>query len=355
MTLRILQLGGGNRGCMWARVAARSAAGRIAAGSAAGRIAAIVDPSPAARDRFGAENPEVPWFADLDAALAAGPYDAALLVTPPDGHLEQCRRLFAAGLPILAEKPLADTLESSIAIVDLADAAGLPLTVGLNFRYLPCSRTMRDWLTGERLGRVGFGQFSYLRNRDGKRPGLNRYPLTMEHPMMLEQTIHHLDLIRFCHGREVEQIACRTWNPPWSMYAHDANVHCLLRMQDGIEVNYFGTWAGGWNNLDFEWRIDCADGVFVQRALFGDCAYACTADSALTPIPIAEEEPFLDDTAHLLDAFVAAVKDGTPPPCDGRDHLRSLGLCFAGLESAQTGRAVTMADFYRRTGMSRVL
>lgn len=346
MTFRILQLGAGNRGCMWARIAARSYDIQIAA---------IVDPAAASRERFAAENPDVPWFADTASALAAGPFDAALLVTPPDGHLDQCRQLFDAGLPILAEKPLADTLEDSIAIVDLADASGLPLTVGLNFRYLPCSQTMRAWLTGERLGQVGFGQFSYLRNRDGKRPGLNRYPLTMQHPMMLEQTIHHLDLIRYCHGREVEQIACRTWNPPWSMYAHDANVHCLLRMEGAIEVNYFGTWSGGWNVPDFEWRIDCADGVFVQRELHSDCAYAKADDTALTPIRIADAEPYYDDTALLLDAFVAAVRDGTPPPCDGRDHLRSLGLCFAGLEAAQTGQEVSLAKFHDRTGLSRLL
>lgn len=346
MSFSLLQIGAGNRGCMWAR---------IAKASSGVHVAAIVDPSAASRDRFGAENPEIPWFASLPEAIAAGSYDAALLVTPPDGHLEQCRTLFAAGLPILAEKPLSDTLEDSIAIVDLADAAGLPLTVGLNFRYLPCSQTMRDWLTSERLGRVGFGQFSYLRNRDGKRPGLNRYPLTMEHPMMLEQTIHHLDLIRFCHGREVEAIACRTWNPPWSMYAHDANVHCLLEMEGGIEVNYFGTWSGGWNVPDFEWRIDCADGVFIQRELHSDCTFAHSTDSELTKIPIDEAEPFYDDSAALLAAFVSAVRNGTPPPCDGRDHLRSLGLCFAGLESAETGNTVQMEDFHNRTGLSRLL
>lgn len=346
MTFRILQLGGGNRGCMWARVIGQRDDAELAA---------IIDPSPASRERFAGENPNVPAFKDIAAALAAGPYDAALLVTPPDGHLDQCRRLFDAGLPILAEKPLADTLESSIAIVDLADAASLPLTVCLNFRYLPCTQTMREWIQGEKLGRVGFGQFSYLRNRDGKRPGLNRYPLSMEHPMMLEQTIHHLDLIRYVHGREVEEIACRTWNPAWSMYAHDANVHCLLAMQDGVEVNYFGTWVGGWNQPDFEWRIDCANGVFVQRELHSDCTFAGASDPALTPIAIAEAEPYYDDSAVLLNDFIAAVRNGTPAPCDGRDHLRSLGLCFAGLEAAQTGRTVRLQDFYDRNDLSRLL
>jgi predicted dehydrogenase len=202
---------------------------------------------------------------------------------------------------------------------------------------------------------VGFGQFNYRTNRNGKRPGINRYPLVMEHPMMLEQTIHHLDLIRFVHGREVETIACREWNPPWSMYAHEANVNCLLGLEGGVEVNYHGTWSGGWNVYNFEWRVDCADGILVQRKLHSDLAYANSADPELIDIATPDAAPYYDDSVALLAEFIAAVRNGTPAPCDGRDHLRSLSLCFAGIESSQNGQAINMAEFYERNGLSRLL
>ena len=48
---------------------------------------------------------------------------------------------------------------------------------------------------------------------------MNKYPLTMRHPMMLEQSIHHLDLIRYCYGREVEAVAVPDLEPAWSVYA----------------------------------------------------------------------------------------------------------------------------------------
>ncbi|WP_157792025.1 Gfo/Idh/MocA family protein [Pseudorhodobacter sp. MZDSW-24AT] len=343
---RLLLIGAGTRGRMWAQVVAESPGAQIAA---------VVDPSPAARQMFEAEHPGLPWFPDLAAALAAGPFTAALLVTPPDGHLLQCRQLFDAGLPVLAEKPLATSLADTTAIIDAADASGMLLSVGLNFRYLPVSIALRDWLTTERLGKVGFGQFRYLRNRDGRRPGINRYPLTMRHPMMLEQTIHHLDLIRFCHGQEVAAMACHSWNPPWSMYAHDANVHCLLTLADGAEVNYFGTWSGGWNTPGFEWRTDCTDGVVIQRELHSDLAYARRTDPDLTAIPLPEARPYYDDSIALLAAFLAALRGEAPVPCDGRDHLRSLALCFAGIESGETGRIIRMSDFYTRHGLDRLL
>jgi predicted dehydrogenase len=210
-------------------------------------------------------------------------------------------------------------------------------------------------LTSGFLGAVGFGEFIYRRNRDGRRPGINKYPLTMRQPMMLEQSIHHFDLIRYCYGKEVESIMCRTWNPPWSMYADDANVHALLTLESGIAINYFGTWCGGWNQPGFEWRSDCEGGVLVQQELFCDLAFARTADSALTRIELPPAEAFHDDTAALLDAFLSALEHGKPVPCDGVDHLRTLALCFAGIESSATGRAINMEEFYEQNGLKRLL
>ena len=57
-------------------------------------------------------------------ALAATTSDAVLLVTPPDGHLGQARQIFAAGLPLLAEKPLTLDLAEAVQIVHLAAQAG---------------------------------------------------------------------------------------------------------------------------------------------------------------------------------------------------------------------------------------
>lgn len=346
MTVRLLQIGLGNRGGMWAD---------IVAGKPGVEIAAVMDIDPNRLETFAAKYPAPRRYLSLEEAITAGGYDAALLVTPPDGHLEQCRMLFEAGLPILAEKPLATTMDDAAAIVRLADKHQLPLTVGLNFRYLPVTQGIRDLVARKVYGEPGFGQFTYQRNRDGMRPGLNKYPLTMRHPMMLEQSVHHLDLIRYAYGREVEAVTCRTWNPSWSMYAHAANVSCLLTLEGGLEVNYLGTWTGGWNGMKFEWRTDCERGVIVQRELFADLAAAATGDDALTPVPIADERAFIDDTAHLLDAFVACLKDGTPPPCDGRDHLRTLALCFAAIESDDTGMRVDVPAFMARHGLADLM
>ena len=336
---RILQVGLGNRGHMWGEII-RQRPEVIHSG--------VVDISLERIATYQQVDPAVATFTNLDQALAETDADAVLLVTPPDGHLTQARAIFEAGLPLLAEKPLTLDLAEATQIVQLAKAKALPLMVGLNFRYLPVSRKIQELIATNALGEPGFGQFTYQRNRDGRAPRLNKYPLTMEHPMMLEQSIHHLDLIRYCYGQEVTQVICRTWNPPWSMYSHDSNVHCLLTLESGMEVNYLGTWTGGWDALQFEWRTDCAEGVIVQRQLFDDLAVARMTEPALTPVDLPLCQAFYDDTDALLTSFMAHVRQGSPLECSGRDHLYTLALCFAAIESSQQGVVVQMADFYGR-------
>ncbi len=340
---RLLQVGLGNRGQMWSEII-HSRTDVVHSG--------VVDVDPARLAKYAAAYPDVPRFTDYRAALAEAQSDAVLLVTPPGGHLAQARDIFAAGLPLLAEKPLTLDLVEAVEIVGLADAARLPLAVGLNFRYLPVSQKIRELVAAEAFGAPGFGHFEYHRNRDGRAPHLNKYPLVMDQPMMLEQSIHHLDLIRFCYGREVESIACRAWNPTWSMYAHDSNVACLLTLEGGMEVTYYGTWTGGWNGFQFQWRTDCADGVIIQRQLHEDLAVAHTTDTTLTPVELPACRAFYDDTSALLSRFIAHVRDGAPLECSGHDHLVTLALCFAGIESSATGKSVNMSEFLARHGIA---
>jgi hypothetical protein len=135
------------------------------------------------------------------------------------------------------------------------------------------------------------------------------------------------------------------------MYAHDANVACLLTLEGGLEVSYLGTWAGGWDELRFEWRTDCADGVIVQRELFADLATARTRDTVLIPVPLPGRAPFTTTRGRSSTPSSPPSALGREPPCAGRDHLRSLALCFAAIEASETGRRVMMRDFHTHHGL----
>lgn len=306
------------------------------------QIVALCDPDPAARARAAEAFPGVLVGADLVDVVGVAA-DAALLCTPPGGRDRLIETCCAHGLAILAEKPLADSVASAARFVAMAESAGVQLIVGLNFRYLGVTRALRGLLDARTYGTPEFGRFLYERWRDGGQAHLNRYPLTMDQPMLWEQSIHHFDLMRHVYRAEPEYVQAQTFNPSWSMYAGDANVAALFGFHGGMRVTYQGTWAAGIDRLDFDWRTDCSDGIVVQRAMFGDLAAGHRHDAELTRQPLPEHTPWISDATDLLAMFVATLR-GAAPECTGRDHLQSLYMLAACILSSARRATVDIAE-----------
>jgi predicted dehydrogenase len=330
--IRMLLVGLGARGRYWAQV--MHAEPRV-------EVVGYVDPSSEALARAGRDFGERPHFTDLASALQAGlGVEALVLATPPGGREAQLALACEHQLPVLVEKPLALDLVEAARFVKMAEAANIPLMVGLNFRYLGVTEaTLRLYREGV-VGRPEFARFTYERWRDGHRPGINRYPLTMEHPMLWEQSIHHFDLLRYVYGVEPESVACRAWNPSWSMYSHETNVAALFTFSEGLIVNYQGTWQSNWVTPGFEWRTETTEGVVTQLDQFGDLSYARREQGERTPVPLPPHEIWVTETAGLLRAFVATLLDGAPLACSGRDHLSSLAMVEACIRSSRDGTVI---------------
>lgn len=327
--LGVILVGLGARSRIWRRVVTAHPESRIVG---------VVDTRAEAVAAAVAEAPDAVGGAALDDVAGRVSANIVILSTPPQGRDAQLAAACRARLAILAEKPLADSVAAAAAYVEAATRAGVVLTVGLNFRYLAVTRALKALFADDRLGPPEFGHFTYERWRDGRLPHLNKYPLTMDQPMLWEQSIHHFDLMRFAYDAEPAAISARTFNPSWSMYRGDANVAAMIRFTNGTHVTYHGTWASHWQPMHFEWRTECRHGVAVQREMFGALGFARRDDAALTPVELPVEEPWVDDAAALWADFVAHVRHGAPQPCSGADHLQSLRMVDACVRSAVSGR-----------------
>ncbi len=307
-------------------------------------IVGLCDPDPAARDRAAQRYPQVAIGASLADVIGVGA-DAVLLCTPPAGREKQIETCCQHRVAILAEKPLADNLATAERYVAMAESAGVPLIVGLNFRYLAVTQEMRRLFAQGTVGKPEFARFTYERWRDGLLPHLNKYPLTMAHPMLWEQSVHHFDLMRFVYAAEPVRVYARTFNPSWSMYRGDANVSAIFDFDSGLTVNYQGTWQGNWDRLDFNWRTDCSDGIVVQREMFGDLCIARRDEPELRSVALPPHEHWITDAAALLASFVQTWRGSTTPQCTGRDHIRSLQMLEACILSSRRAEAVELAEF----------
>jgi len=332
--LRLIIVGLGARARTWIRVVQ---ANRDL------EIVALCDPDPSARNTVIEQFSSLPIGADITDVLGVAA-DAVLLVTPPGGRAGQIEAACKAGLAILAEKPLSDSVVNAARFVDMAEDAGVPLIVGLNFRYLAVTQKMRWLLQSGVIGRPEFGRFIYERWRDGTQDWLNKYPLTMDHPMLWEQSIHHFDLMRYVYDTEPAFIQAHTFNPSWTMYKGDTNVSALVTFENGMSVTYQGTWQAGHDPMNFKWRTDGSEGIIEQRAMFGDLAWAKRMEPELTRIPLTEHVAWITDAEALLRSFVSGLRGETPLECTGRDHLQSLFMLEACILASDRRAAVTIDE-----------
>ncbi|MEY4681081.1 MAG: Gfo/Idh/MocA family protein [Alphaproteobacteria bacterium] len=96
-------------------------------------LVAVVDPDPARARALAAE---VGTSAATSIDEVAGSIEAASVAVPTHAHHDVATRLLEAGIHVLIEKPIAETIEQADALVALAAARGRILQVGHLQRFL---------------------------------------------------------------------------------------------------------------------------------------------------------------------------------------------------------------------------
>ena len=91
---------------------------------------------------------------DLDDAIADPQVQAVLLATPHSLHVEQIRKVAAAGKPVWCEKPLALTRAEAERAIQAVQAAGVPLGTGNNKRCFASMRELKRVVESGAIGKV---------------------------------------------------------------------------------------------------------------------------------------------------------------------------------------------------------
>ena len=302
-------------------------------------IAAFVDVNDAAFEWTVNEWPEmaaIPRFTDAKRALNEIEADVAVIVTPPAFHRPVAEAAIAAGKHVLTEKPLAESMEDAKAMVAAAERAGKLLMVAQNYRYSASARAIRQKIDQGAIGRVGYADVLFQ-----KAPRFGGFREKMQYPLLVDMAIHHFDLIRYLTGGDPAEVYARSWKPEWSWFEHDPSLAMIITMKDGSVVNYFGSWVGigaetGWNG---NWRIQGASGAILWTDS-GASVHSGAKDA--DPEEIMPAETPRQGQLAILDEFATVLAEGRQPETNGADNLKSLALVFAGIESAQSGKAISI-------------
>ncbi len=334
-------------------------------------------------------------YADLDGLLAHPGLEAVYIATPHELHAEQAMATAAAGKHVLVEKPLAATLTDGEATVEACERAGVALIVGPSHSFDAPVAQAKALIESGALGRVrmihamNFTDFLY-------RPRRPEELRTEEGGgVLFSQAVHQVDVVRLLAGGLATQVSALTGD--WDPARPTEGAYSALLAFDGgafASLTYSGygrfdsdEWMGWTGELGHEKdpddygrarralaaaptpeaesalkRARTFDAAAVPAAAphhehFGPVVVCCErGDIRLTPDGIwvyGDERRFEpaprtpdprtpDPRTPVLDALVAAVRDGIEPVQTGRWGLASLEVCHAILHSARSGAPVEL-------------
>lgn len=285
--------------------------------------------------KYGLDGSKV--FASLDEALGSVQADGVINVTPPQFHRQVSLVAMDAGVPVLSEKPLADTLAAAQDIVDASNRTGVLHMVTQNYRYHAPTQTLYQTLQKGEFGAIGAVKVDFF-----KGPHFGGFREEMPYPLIIDMSIHHFDLMRFFLGRDPVSIYGRSWNPPWSWFQGDASALVSLEFGGGesgesVVVSYNASWcsqglATPWNA---NWRFECAEGVI---ALVDDQVITQRPDGEVVHVPTVQPQRLAQE--YLLHEFYEAVMLGKPAVTTCQDNIKSLGIVFDVIQSFASGSVV---------------
>ena len=342
---RFIQAGLGSRGCYWIRklLPPLIEEGRL-------EPVAYVDVDPArieaAQKEFGL--PDERCYAELERAFDENAADFALVVTPPMFHEVVVDQALAHGCHVLSEKAIAHTLEAACRIAAKVRLAGRKMAVTMSHRFDRDKTALRQEL---RSG--SYGQLDYLVVRfTTATRGLDEWnPAAFLHqmadPLLIEGSVHHLDIIQDLAGAPCKTVYAQTWNPAWGEYRGDTQALVTLTFGNGVRASYEGAVcnAAGLNGWAQEYvRAECEKATLIldKRALR---ILPHKGTSRRVPLPT---EGYWLDTRITAD-FLDWLDNGEPSPTHVAANLESLALVYAAIESNRSGLPVDVNRFLSET------
>jgi nucleoside-diphosphate-sugar epimerase/predicted dehydrogenase len=165
-------------------------------------VVAVVDPNAEAASSLARAVGGAAVFASVEEAIAAGGFERAHVLVPPDLHEAAAAPLLRAGIAVLLEKPLAVDAAQCDALVAAAAEGGAALGVNQNFVHHPAFAKLRAAVEGGAIGRPNFVGVIYnvaLRQMAARQFG--HWMFRAPGNILLEQAVHPLSQVVALAGK----------------------------------------------------------------------------------------------------------------------------------------------------------
>lgn len=291
-------------------------------------------------------------FTDAGAAFGSVPADFCTIAVTPAHHEAVIDAALAHGLDILCEKPIADTMEASIRIEEKVKAASRRMAVTMSHRFdqdkTTLRRVVRSGVIGD-INHIGMRFLSDMRHDLGWSAPFRH---TMEDPLLIEGSIHHLDIIADLAGAPCEEVSAMTWKPRWAEYKGDTDAVVTLSFANGVHAVYEGsvTHPVGLNSFYNEYiRVDGELGtvVLTHRGVEvfrrQDIWKQQTEEGNGQKVPLLTQQKWIN--TWLIERFAQWRVGGAPLETDVSANLQTSAIIFGAIESRKTRAPVNIGRF----------
>lgn len=346
-------------------------------------LASIADPSPAICEEMQRAH-QVPAYADFAALLANAAIDAICIATPTEMHAAQAIAALVAGKHVLLEKPMATTVADAEAIFEAARRAGKVLLVGHSHSYDAPIASMRQLVESGEVGKPCMANTWCYTDWVYRPRRPEELDVASGGGVTFRQGAHQFDILRFLCGGLARSVRAKTFNLDPARATIGAHV-AFVDFADGAAATAV---YSGYDHLPGalltfgigEWGFpQAAKAAPAARGASAEEELRAKAERARHAIPAhAPHPPFFGltvlsceraDIRQVPEGLAVHTRDGvttiglssarTPrellldelheaiagiraPLHDGQWALASLELCLGAMESARTGREVTL-------------
>ena len=317
---------------------------------------AVVDPSPAGER--AAKEWGLPHYADVEVMLDRIVPDGVIIATPNLLHVPLSLTCVNRGVPVLAEKPIADTLDGALSLAEASEVAGVPVLVGHHRRHNPIVRKAREVVRSGALGRLMAVSATWLVRKPDDyfevawRRELGGGPI-------LINLVHDIDSLRFIGGN-ISAVQSMTSSAHRGFAVADTAA-ILLRFREGAlaTVMLSDAVVAPWS-----WELTSGERTsYVYPRSGQDCyLFAGTEASLAVPSlrlwrhdgaqswqsPLLEECLIVDESDpfyHQVSHFADVIQGLADPLITARDAARTLEVALAVDRAAAISGEVVLSTY----------
>ena len=277
------------------------------------------------------------YYKDYRQLLKAGNLDAVVISTPNHLHAPMSIDCMKAGLHILVEKPMCNTMGEADEIVRTAKRTKRKLLIGYNYRWRPAYQKTKEILSGGQLGKLRYANCTVKTWRAKtyyERAAWRTMWATQGGGVLMNQATHHLDSLSWWMG-EAKTVIGFCENLYHDMEVEDTG-SAFIKFKSGATLNFMASTAIE-GSLAPAYEFNGTDATLS----FGMGGLVMKAKDAKewTKVELAEDG---DTSSIQLNAFLDCIVNDTPSPVPPEDGRRALEISLAIYRSSYLGRPVNL-------------